>query len=464
MPNFFHPLGLELFDDIDPIDTDLLADCVHCGFCLPACPTYLLYGDEMDSPRGRIYLMGQLAKGVPVTKSATMHLDRCLGCLACVTACPSGVHYELLLESTRAQLERHGVRSIRQRLERSALFSMFPYKHRLRPAALALRVLDVLAIGKWLRTSSLVEKLPGIFRAALELAPSVDARSKIAVLSRAQGTHRGRVGLLTGCVQDTFFSNVNVATIAVLNAEGYDVIAPEHQGCCGALSAHAGRLDEARTFARQLIDTFEATGVATIVANSAGCGSAMKNYGHLLIDDPRYREAADRFATATRDVTELLAAAPSVAPRHPLDITVAYHDACHLCHGQGIREQPRDLLREIPGLEIVELGDGEACCGSAGIYNLVEPSAARVIGTAKAERVRATKASVLASGNPGCNLQITSALRVLGAEIPVRHTIEIVAASIADQRSTSLLVQPRQGRSRLQGALLGLFSINKAKR
>jgi glycolate oxidase iron-sulfur subunit len=463
MPSFFHPLGLDVFDDVDPIDTKLLDDCVHCGFCLPACPTYLLYGDEMDSPRGRIYLMGQLANGAAVTKAATTHLDRCLGCFACVTACPSGVHYDTLLESTRSQLERHGVRTIRQAGERAALFSLFPYKHRLRPAAALLRALDTVGLGKLMRSSSIVEKLPGLAGAALAVAPDATPRVEVAVLTRAHGASRGRVGLLTGCVQETFFSNVNAATVTVLSAEGYDVIAPERQGCCGALSAHAGRLDEARNFARALIDIFEATGVSTIVVNSAGCGSSMKNYAHLLADDPQYREAAARFSRATCDVTELLADSPSVAPRHPLDIAVAYHDACHLCHGQGIRDQPRQLLREIPGLQLVEIGDGEACCGSAGIYNLVEPKAARRIGAVKAERIRASHPDLVASGNPGCNLQITSALRGSGTEIPVRHTIEILAASIADQRSASLLKPPGSGLGSFKNVLGRILSGTKAK-
>ena len=456
MSSFFHPLGLEVFDDLDPIDTDLLDDCVHCGFCLPACPTYLLYGDEMDSPRGRIYLMGQLAAGAEVTKVTTMHLDRCLGCFACVTACPSGVHYETLLESTRSQLERHGVRTLRQQSERAALFSMFPYRHRLRPLVAVLRALDSVGVGAWLRSSSLAKRLPGIAGAALEVAPSVGAHIDVPILSRAAGTSRGRVGLLTGCVQDAFFSHVNQATVDVLVAEGYDVIAPERQRCCGALSAHAGRREEAKAFAKDLIDTFDTTGVATIVVNSAGCGSAMKNYGHLLADDPEYREAAIRFADATKDVSELLVAAPARATRHPLDVTVAYHDACHLCHGQAIRDQPRELLRSIPGLELVELEDGEACCGSAGIYNLVEPEAARRIGEKKAERVRASHAQLVASGNPGCNLQITAALKAGDRDIPVRHTIEILAASIADQRSASLLSpQGRQVLSTMRRMLGG---------
>jgi glycolate oxidase iron-sulfur subunit len=450
---FSHPTGLDVFDDLDPLDPGLLADCVHCGFCLPSCPTYLIFNDEMDSPRGRIYLMGELANGAKVTEKATMHLDRCLGCLACVTACPSGVQYEPLLQATRAQLERHGVRSKNQRLTRTGIFALFPYRERLRVLYAGLRAIDVVGLGRALRGQRLADRLPGPLATALSVAPPTAKRSTIAPVSAATTTTRGRVNLLTGCVQDTFFSNVNRATVDVLTAEGFDVVAPNPQGCCGALSAHAGRIDEARDFARAVIDTFEQSDAETVVVNSAGCGSAMKHYGHLLAGDTIYATKAERFSSHVVDVMEFLAGVEPVAPRHPLDLRVAYHDACHLCHGQGIRSEPRAILHGIPGLDVVDLTDKEACCGSAGIYNLVEAATAALLGEKKAAAVLASGAALVISGNPGCNLQIASSLRGLGETLPVAHSIEVLAASLADRR-TSTLLRDTPSRMRRPGQFL----------
>jgi glycolate oxidase iron-sulfur subunit len=448
---FSHPAGLDVFDDLDPLDPGLLADCVHCGFCLPSCPTYLLFGDEMDSPRGRIYLMGELANGAKVTEKATMHLDRCLGCLACVSACPSGVQYEPLLQATRAQLERHGVRSTPQRLTRTGIFALFPYKERLRVFYVGLRAIDLAGLGRAMRGQRLAERLPRPVASALAVAPPTGKRRVVPPTSPATTTSRGRVSLLTGCVQDTFFSGVNQATVDVLTAEGFEVIAPSAQGCCGALSAHAGRIDEARDFARAVIDTFEQDGEATVIVNSAGCGSAMKHYGHLLANDTIYATKAARFSSRVVDVMEFLAGIEPIAPRHPLDVRVAYHDACHLCHGQGIRAEPRAVLSGIPGLEVVDLADKEACCGSAGIYNLVEPTTAARLGSKKADAVLATGAELVLSGNPGCNLQIAASLRERGKSLPVAHTVEVLAASLADKRSSTLLGTSASRASRRRG-------------
>jgi glycolate oxidase iron-sulfur subunit len=454
---FSHPIGLDVFDDLDPLDPGLLADCVHCGFCLPACPTYLLFGDEMDSPRGRIYLMGQLANGAKVSEKATMHLDRCLGCLACVSACPSGVQYEPLLQATRAQLERHGVRSEKQRLTRKGIFALFPYRDRLRIVYAGLRAIDLVGLGRALRGQRLADRLPRSLASALGVAPPTSKRSVIPPLSAAKTAARGRVSLLTGCVQGTFFSQVNRATVDVLTAEGFDVLAPSSQGCCGALSAHAGRLDEARDFARAVIDTFEQAGADTVVVNSAGCGSAMKHYGHLLAGDTIYATKAERFSSRVVDVMEFLAGIDPVAPRHPLEMRLAYHDACHLCHGQGIRAEPRAVLEGIPGLEVVDLADKEACCGSAGIYNLVEPATASLLGAKKADAVLATGAALVVSGNPGCNLQIAASLRSRGERLPVVHTVQVLAASLADKRSSTLLDESPSGSGRLASVLRQLL-------
>src|SRR5579862_3196870 len=364
----------QTFDAIDPPQRALMDKCVHCGFCLPSCPTYMLWGEEMDSPRGRIYLMRAALEGrTAITPSFVRHFDACLGCMACVTACPSGVQYGPLVERTRAQIERHYPRSLADRLFRSALFSVVPYPGRMRLLLAPLLVLGpiVRAFGR----SSLSRWVPERLRAVMSLAPRVTWASlaaSTAARTPAVGAKRLTVGLLTGCVQRLVFPGVNAATVSVLAAEGCDVVAPPQQGCCGALALHAGRLDDARAFARQLIAAFEASGADRIAVNAAGCGSSMKEYGELLADDPEWAVRAQAFAKRVRDVTEVLAelGAPRAA-RHPINGTVAYHDACHLAHAQGVRAEPRDLLRTIPGLQLVSPAEPEVCCGSAGIYNLV---------------------------------------------------------------------------------------------
>ena len=418
----------------------------------------------MDSPRGRIYLMARLSEGAKVTREATEHLDRCLGCLACVTACPSGVDYERLLQATRAQLERHGVRSLRARVARRSIFALFPYRARLRPVSGALAISQGLGVLRVLRRLGPRLHLPASLQTSIAVAPDSAAHIEAPVLSRTSGPSRGRVALLTGCVQDAFFSEVNRATIAVLNAEGFDVVAPRNQGCCGALSSHSGRVEEAREFARALIDVFEATSVDAVLVNSAGCGSAMKHYAALLRNDSKYLLSAERLSSATKDITEFLAEIEPRAPRHPLPLEVAYHDACHLCHGQNIRDAPRALLSRIPGLEIKAIDDAEACCGSAGIYNLVQPEIAHQIGAAKAHAIKKSGARVVASGNPGCNLQIAAALREIDAELPVRHTIELLAASIADTSVKEMLRPPAGIRRRLQSALVSRVRADKQHR
>ena len=262
------------------------------------------------------------------------------------------------------------------------------------------------------------------------LAPPVPRYQRLPAVVRAQGQRRGTVGLLTGCVQSAFFSPVNAATARVLAAEGFDVVAPRRQGCCGALSGHSGRLEEARRFARELIDVFERAEVGTVVVNSAGCGSAMKGYGHLLGDDPAYAKRAERFSAMVRDVAELIADVGPRAVRHPLEITVAYHDACHLSHAQGVRSQPRQLLGQIPGLELREVANGDICCGSAGVYNLLQPGAAAELGDRKAQHVLATGAELLVAANPGCTLQVAAAVRRAGRRLAVAHTVEVLDVSI----------------------------------
>jgi glycolate oxidase iron-sulfur subunit len=421
------------FDAVDAPQGALIDKCVHCGFCLPTCPTYLLWGEEMDSPRGRIYLMKAALEGrTAITPSFVQHFDACLGCMACVTACPSGVQYGPLVERTRAQIERHFPRSFADRAFRAALFSVLPYPRRLRVVLAPLVILGRTA--KAFSRTSIFMRLPARLRALISLAPRVSWASltgRAPERTAASGAKRLTVGLLTGCVQRLVFPHVNTATINVLAAEGCEVIAPADQGCCGALALHAGRIEEARAFARRLIATFEKSGVDRIIVNAAGCGSSMKEYGELLADDPAWSARAHAFSLRVRDVSEaLVEVGEPRAVRQPVHARVVYHDACHLAHAQGVRAQPRDLLRAIPGLEVLSPAEQEICCGSAGIYNLVEPDAAAELGARKVRNIAALRPDVIATGNPGCLIQLASTAGLAGFSWPVVHPIELIAASI----------------------------------
>ena len=459
------------------------SDCVHCGFCLPACPTYQLWGEEMDSPRGRIHLITQALDGAQLTAEASAHFDRCLGCMACVTACPSGVRYDLLIEAARTWTEEPPpgpspapARSLRDRAVRAAIFATFPYPRRMRVLTGPLRGVQRARLDRLAGRSRAVQRLAPELGSALRLAPgnppggrtpgrrSPGRRAALPGRVPARGQRRAVVGMLTGCVQQVFFPEVNAATARVLAAEGCDVIIPAGQGCCGALSLHSGRASEAAGFARRTITTFEQAGVDAIVVNSAGCGSAMKEYGALLAAPPdgTGRDGTGRGGTGqdgtgagwaaraaalsgkVRDLSEFLAelygqSGGPQAERHELPVTVAYHDACHLAHAQRIRQQPRDLLQAIPGLELAEVGDGATCCGSAGVYNLLQPEAARELGVRKAAAVRATGAALVVSANPGCSLQIAASLAATDGAVPaVAHTVQVLDASIRGLPVTAL--------------------------
>ncbi|MEV5539241.1 heterodisulfide reductase-related iron-sulfur binding cluster [Saccharopolyspora shandongensis] len=427
------------FDALHPPQRELVDDCVHCGFCLPTCPTYDLWGEEMDSPRGRIYLMKEGLEGEPMTDTMVGHFDACLGCMACVSACPSGVQYGTLITETRAQVERNHQRSRWERLLRTAIFTLFPYPRRLKAMRGPLALYQRLGIGKLLKRSGLLAKLPDGLQVMESLAPPISRAPKLGNRIPARGKRRATVGMITGCVQSAFFPDVNVATARILSAEGCDVIIPPAQGCCGALSEHSGREPEAVKFARQLLDTFEESGVDYVVINSAGCGSTLKEYPRLLQDDAEYAERAERFSARVRDISELLTELGPVAERHPLPVQIAYHDACHLAHGQGIRSQPRELLRAIPGLELKEINRGELCCGSAGVYNLLQPEAARELGDRKAENVLAVGAKLLVTANPGCSMQIRTALERRGERLAMAHTVQVLDASIRGQGVETLL-------------------------
>ncbi|HEU0305168.1 MAG TPA: (Fe-S)-binding protein [Gaiellaceae bacterium] len=394
------------------IERELIDACTHCGFCLPTCPTYgPLWQHESDSPRGRIWLMQGLADGT-MTANATVveHLDRCLGCMACVTACPSGVRYDRLIEQAREVVEQEYERPPGDWLLRALVFAVFPHPRRLRVALALTPPRGVVRGG---------------LRPLVELAPPWRSHEHPPELTPAVGERRGRVGLVTGCVQSVVFGDVNAATARVLAAEGYEVVAPRRQACCGALHLHAGRRVEGRRMARALAERFR--DVDAIAVNAAGCGSHLKDAG---------------LDVRVVDVSELLV--EPRAERHPLELRVAFQDSCHLLHAQRIREQPRALLDAIPGLLRPEPAEQAICCGSAGIYNLTQPDAARELGDRKAAHVLATGADVYASANPGCLVQVSAALRRAGRPLPALHPIELVDASIRGLSAVDVLASARR--------------------
>lgn len=414
------------FDLHRPPEQAVIDDCVHCGFCLETCPTYVLWGEEADSPRGRIVLMNDgLNADQPMSDEMVTHFDRCLGCMACVTACPSGVRYDRLIERVRPQVERHHRRTPGERALRRVLFETLPHPRRLRALAPLLGAGRRLGVERWLP-----ERLARIAKVAPRPPAGRAAKAGVPERTPAVGPPRGRVGLLLGCVQRVFYPAVHRATVHALAAEGFEVLAPRVPGCCGALEFHSGEEPAAVRRAKETIGAFAAVGVDHIVVNAAGCGSAMKEYGELL-DTPEARA----FSARVRDVSELLASVPSRAPRGPVPLRVAYHDACHLAHAQGVRSAPRELLRSIPALELVEVGtERDVCCGSAGIYNLVQPEAAAELGARKARFLIDTGAQAIAAGNPGCTAQLDMHLRDLGCPLPIHHPVELVSRSIAAAR------------------------------
>src|SRR5215207_2994722 len=419
------------WDEHRPPDPELIKDCVHCGFCLPTCPSYLVFEEEMDSPRGRIVLMrvGH-EEGAEISQEMVTHIDQCLGCMACVTVCPSGVQYDRLIEQTRPQIERHADRSAASRAYRRAIFEVFTHPGRLRAMAPAMALGQRLGVPDRLGRIGLVRRSARL-RTLLSLAPEVHARDAVRRLPqvvRANGEPRGRIALMQGCVQRVFFGDVNASTVRVLAADGWEVHTRRLPRCCGALMIHAGVEDDGLELARATIAAYEEFDFVAV--NVAGCGSVMKDYGHLLADDPQWAQRAEAFSAKVRDVHELLAGHEPRAPRHPVTLKVAYHDACHLAHAQGVRQPPRELLLGIPGLELVEPAEWEICCGSAGIYNLVKAEPAAELGERKARNLIATGAEVIAAANPGCALQIAAHARRLGHDLEVVHPMELLWSSI----------------------------------
>ena len=423
------------FDDVRPPSPELIGDCVHCGFCLETCPTYALWNEEMDSPRGRIVLMrAGLEQGSDMSPELVTHIDQCLGCMACVTACPSGVQYDKLIEDTRAQVERNAERPALDRGFRRFLFETFTHPGRLRAMAPVLAAARRLGLDRAASRSSALRRFPRL-RALAGLTPRSPLSSSLRQIPRTfspPGAARGRVALLQGCVQRVFFRDVNLATARVLAAEGFEVAALRRPRCCGALQLHSGYDEEAAALAKRTIAAFE--DYEYVVVNAAGCGSAMKDYGHLLRDDAEWAERAEAFSARVRDVTELLHEAGPRAPRRPVSLRAAYHDACHLAHAQAVRAQPRELLGQIPGLELVEPAEWELCCGSAGVYNLLQPEPAAELGERKARNLLDTGAEAVIAGNPGCALQIAAHSERLGRPLRVYHPMELLHMSIEGGR------------------------------
>jgi len=405
---------------------DGLRACVHCGICLPQCPTYRVLGEEMDSPRGRVYLMRAAAEGrAELTPGLARHLDLCLGCRACETACPSGVPFGQLLEATRAQLDRKRVRareSAHAMLEWA--LSIFPHPDRLGALLWPLRLYQASGLRTLVRASGILAPFKRLQAMDALLPRVLPGASSLPELIPARGRARGRAALLTGCVQRFFFPEINLATARLLSAAGWEVVVPRGQGCCGALHLHAGRLDEFRAMARSLMAAL-GRDVDIVVTNAAGCGSALKEYGHWLGDG-----GAERFAGLVKDISEVLVDAD--LPLGELRETVTYHDACHLAHGQKVRAQPRELLRRIPGVTLVELTDSDLCCGSAGVYNLLEPEMAAELGRVKLERIRETGARIVAAGNPGCIMQISQQALEAGLALEVMHPVTLLSRALRE--------------------------------
>jgi glycolate oxidase iron-sulfur subunit len=405
--------------------------CVHCGLCLAYCPTFSELGTEMDSPRGRIFLIKSLAEGrIGLGDATVAHLSLCLDCRACETVCPAGVPYGRLIEAAKAEIERRRPGGPARRAFRWLNFGLLLGHRRVLAAAAAfLRLYQASGLQALVRRSGLARRLPGTLPAWEALLPPMPAaaeRAPLPPLTPAVGPRRARVALLTGCVQSVVFGAHNRATARVLARNGCDVLAPSGQGCCGALNAHGGDHARAVAMAKRTIETFEAAGADAVVVNTSGCGAHMKAYGALLAGEPAWAERAGRFARTVQDLAEFLAREPLRGPLAPVRMTVTYHDPCHVVHGQKIRRQPRDLLAQIPGLRVVDLPESDWCCGSAGIYNLTQPEMADRLLRRKVRNVVATGAGAVVTANPGCILQIQAGLRAQGREVPVLHLVEIL--------------------------------------
>ena len=410
--------------DRDVCDYDLLFDCVHCGLCAEACPTYVVTRCEMDSPRGRIYLMKSIAEGrIPLDDDAARHLDLCLGCRGCETACPSGVHYGQLIEGARSFVERNHRRGVIDRLKRRAVSAIFPYPNRLRALLAPLKLVDMLHLRSALRAI-----MPSVTRDWLDLLPPLEANARPLAKAATIGPSADAPTVVVhhGCVAQVLAHSENLNSERLLAAAGYRVVQLEPTSCCGALDLHSGNAARARDFARANIRALKNCGADSIVSAASGCSVAIAEYGALLRDEPEFAEDARAVSSKVRDLSSLLLDATAKAKRE-LRCRVTYHDACHLAHGLGVREAPRRLLESIPGVEIVEMPESDLCCGSAGSYNLTEPEMARELARRKADNIVATNADYVVLANPGCEFQIAAELRRRGSKIKVVHLADFLA-------------------------------------
>ncbi|HZC45700.1 MAG TPA: heterodisulfide reductase-related iron-sulfur binding cluster [Candidatus Acidoferrum sp.] len=408
----------------DVCDYDLLFDCVHCGLCLEACPTYIVTRSEMDSPRGRIYLMKSLAEGrLELDDDAARHLDLCLGCRGCETACPSGVHYGHLIEGARSFIERDHRRSFLDRIKRRAVSAIFPYPNRLRMLLAPLTLVDSLGLRPALRAI-----MPRMMRDWLDLLPPLQAHP---LINETKATVAPRANALAvvvhhGCVAQVLANQENLNSERLLAAAGYRVVQLEPTACCGALDLHSGNSSRARDFARANVRALKSSGADAIISAASGCSLAIAEYGDLLKDEPEFVHDARAVSAKVSDLSSLLLDAPATSGRE-FRCRVTYHDACHLAHGLGVREAPRKLLASIPGVTLIELAESDLCCGSAGSYNLTEPAMARDLARRKADTIIATGADYVVLANPGCEFQIAAELRRRGSKIKVVHLADFIA-------------------------------------
>ena len=413
-------------ENVSFVDHEKFFDCVHCGLCLASCPTYVELGTEMDSPRGRIVMMRALQEGhAQLDAEIVGHLDLCLGCRACETACPSGVRYGELIEGVRPFIEQHYRRPVLERVKRWMMNKTFPNPLGARLFALSLKVGAALGLARFAHSEAMPIKL----RYWLGLLPERGTVSSAPLLERypAIGEKRHTVAVLSGCVMSTVFGATNQSTVKVLRHNGCEVLVPKAQSCCGALLLHNGDKLNALSLARHNIDVFGKLELDALIINAAGCGAMMKEYGELFKDDPAYRDKAERLTEKMKDVAEFVGSIPLTPPTREVRAKVTYHDACHLAHGQGVREQPRALLRAIPGLTFANLPESDWCCGSAGTYNLTQPEMAARLLERKVGNIQATEADVVVTGNPGCLMQIRAGLQQHGLPIQAVHTIDLLA-------------------------------------
>ncbi len=419
------------------IDYELILDCVHCGLCTSACPTYVETGNEADSPRGRIYLMRNVIDGkLKLDEQVKKHLDLCLNCRACETACPSGVQYGKLIEPFREYVEKlEPGRAVQPlaRWQRWVLYHIFPSRKRTRLALAPARLAQWSGIDWLARKTGLLRLLPKSVRQMHGMLPNLQKHyGSFAEILPAEGKRRAKVGLFLGCVADALYPETQWATAKVLQKNGCEVVIPKTQGCCGALDYHTAKDEQARNYAQINLQAFqfmnEVNDLDAVIVNAAGCGAMLKDYEHLLHETP-YAEAASRFVKKTQDISVFLDSLGLVPPTHPLPIRATYHDACHLRHAQQVANPPRKLLEKIPELELISLPESEICCGAAGSYNLTQPEMAEQLGDRKIQNILSTKAQAVFMGNVGCIMQVARHMKKIDPKIWVGHTIDALWAA-----------------------------------